>query len=125
MLHHVSLGTHRYAEAVAFHRRVLAPLGFALISDSAAEAGFGLPGRGLFYLYPAPPEAPVAGRGMHLAFEAPSRAAVRSVHDQAVAAGGESQWGPRLRPDISATYFGAMFLDLDGHRIEVLTNSVD
>ena len=30
---------------------------------------------------------------------------------------------PRERPDISNTYFGAMFHDLDGHRIEVLTHN--
>jgi len=27
-----------------------------------------------------------------------------------------------LRPDINDTYFGAMYRDLDGHRIEVLTH---
>jgi predicted lactoylglutathione lyase len=32
-------------------------------------------------------------------------------------------FAPRTRPDINNTYFGAMFNDLDGHRIEVLTHA--
>ena len=37
---------------------------------------------------------------------------------------GRDLFSPRERPDISPTYFGAMFSDLDGHRIEVLTNAL-
>ena len=41
MIDHVSLGTTRYAEAVDFYRRALAPLGLALQRDTGAEAAFG------------------------------------------------------------------------------------
>jgi predicted lactoylglutathione lyase len=60
---------------------------------------------------------------MHLALAAPSRAVVEAVHAAAMANGASDSFTPRERPDISATYYGAMFRDLDGHGIEVLTNS--
>lgn len=123
MIDHVSLGTHRYAESVAFYRRVLAPLGLALLRDTGAEAAFGTPERWCFFLYPVPDGEPVAARGAHMALAAPDRLAVAAAHEVALAASARDIFTPRLRPDISATYFGAMFHDLDGHRIEVLTHA--
>ncbi|HSW03816.1 VOC family protein [Aquabacterium sp.] len=123
MIDHVSLGTARYAQAVAFYQRALAPLGFSLLRDTGAEAAFGTPERWCFFLYPVPDGEPVTARGLHLAFGAASRAEVAAVHQAALAATAQDLFTPRERPDISATYFGAMFLDLDGHRIEVVTNA--
>jgi predicted lactoylglutathione lyase len=40
-----------------------------------------------------------------------------------MAARGADIFTPRMRPDINDTYFGAMFTDLDGHRIEVVTHA--
>ena len=124
MIDHVSLGTTRYAESVAFYRQVLAPLGAELQRDTGAEAAFGDAAHWSFFLYPAPPdERRVTAPGMHLAFAAASRAQVAAVHDAALAAAGRDLFTPRERPDISSTYFGAMFLDPDGHRIEVKTDA--
>jgi len=123
LIDHVSLGTVRYADAVDFYRRALAPLGWALLRDTGSEAAFGTDSAWSFFLYPAPADEKVTARGMHLAFGAPSRAAVAAVHAAALAASASDLSTPRERPDISPTYFGAMFLDLDGHRIEVLTNA--
>jgi catechol 2,3-dioxygenase-like lactoylglutathione lyase family enzyme len=122
VIDHVSLGTTRYAASVVFYQRVLAPLGLALLRDTGAEASFGTAERWGFFLYPAPEGEKVTGRGTHLAFSAGSRAAVRAVHEAALAAQGKDLFTPRERPDISTTYFGAMFLDLDGHRVEVVTH---
>jgi predicted lactoylglutathione lyase len=47
---------------------------------------------------------------------------VQQAHALALASQGQDIFTPRERPDISTTYFGAMFKDVDGHRIEVLTN---
>jgi catechol 2,3-dioxygenase-like lactoylglutathione lyase family enzyme len=123
VIDHVSLGTTRYAEAVAFYRQVLAPLGAALQRDNGAEAAFGDAAHWSFFLYPAPPQDKVTAPGTHLAFAAASRAQVAAVHAAALAASGQDLFTPRERPDISTTYFGAMFLDLDGHRIEVKTDA--
>ena len=121
MIDHVSLGTRRYVDAVAFYQRALAPLGITLLRDTGQEAAFGTPERWAFFLYPI--DEPVTAKGMHLAFAATSREQVRQVHAGALAASGNDIFTPRTRPDISATYFGAMFHDLDGHRIEVKTDA--
>lgn len=123
MIDHVSLGSSRYAEAVAFYAQALAPLGFSLLRDTGAEAAFGTPERWCFFVYPVPEDQAVTARGMHLAFAAASRQQVMAVHEAALGATGQDIFTPRERPDISSTYFGAMFHDLDGHRIEVLTNN--
>ena len=123
MIDHVSLGTHRYTEAVAFYQRVLQPLGVELVRDTGAEAAFGTAAQWSFFLYPVVEEEQVTAKGTHLAMAAPSRAAVAAVHAAALATGAQDLFTPRPRPDISTTYFGAMFLDLDGHRIEVTTNA--
>ncbi|HEY1393605.1 MAG TPA: VOC family protein [Methylibium sp.] len=123
MLDHISLGTHRYAEAVAFYSAVLAPLRLTLQRDTGREASFGTQERWMFFLYPVPPGESVAAQGMHLAFGAASRRQVEQVHAGALAASATDIFTPRARPDISPIYFGAMFHDLDGHRIEVKTDA--
>lgn len=123
MIDHVSLGTTRYAQAVDFYRRVLAPLGLTLQRDTGAEAAFGTGGHWGFFLYPAATDARVTAPGTHLAFGAASRAQVAAVHEAALSAFAADLFSPRERPDISTTYFGAMFADLDGHRIEVKTDA--
>lgn len=123
MIDHVSLGTRCYAESVAFYSQVLAPLGLALLRDTGAEAAFGTPERWCFFLYPVAENEPVTARGAHIALGAPGRESVAAAHAAALAATARDIFTPRKRPDISDTYFGAMFHDLDGHRIEVLTNA--
>ena len=119
MIDHVSLGTTRYADAVAFYRRALAPLDMTLQNDTGREAAFGTASRWSFFLYPVDAGATTAAPGMHVAFRAASREVVAESYAAAIAASAGELWGPRERPDISATYFGAMFMDLDGHRIEL------
>ena len=123
MISHISLGTSRYAEAVAFYSQVLAPLGLKLMRDTGAEAAFGTESQWCFFLYPVAPPEPVTAKGMHVAFDAPSHDHVRAVHDAALQSAACDAFSPRRRPDISETYFGAMFKDLDGHAVEVLTNA--
>jgi catechol 2,3-dioxygenase-like lactoylglutathione lyase family enzyme len=123
LIDHISLGTRRYGEAVAFYRQTLEALGTALMRDTGSEAAFGTGEHWYFFLYPQADAGCVTAPGMHLAFAAASRAQVATVYEAALAASGKSLSSPRERPDISPTYFGAMFTDLDGHRVEVLTNA--
>lgn len=124
MLDHTSIGTHRYADAVHFYQRVLAPLGVELLRDTGKEAAIGTPSQWSFFLYAIEATEKITAPGTHIALSAPSRAVVAAVHNAALAESANDIFTPRLRPDISDTYFGAMFHDLDGHRIEVLTNSL-
>ena len=122
MIDHVSLGTTRYAAAVNFYQHALAPLGVALQRDTGREAAFGSAQTWSFYLYPIAAGEAVTAPGMHLALGAATRAQVTAVHAAALAAGAADLFTPRTRPEISERYFGAMFTDLDGHRIEVKTD---
>ena len=123
MIDHTSLGTTRYAESVDFYSRVLAPLGLQLLRDTGSEAAFGTAAQWCFFLYPVPAGEAVTAHGTHVAFAAPDRAAVAASHEAALAAAAGDIFTPRVRPDISDSYFGAMFHDLDGHRIEVTTQA--
>jgi catechol 2,3-dioxygenase-like lactoylglutathione lyase family enzyme len=123
MIDHLSLGSHRYTQSVGFYRDVLAPLDAGLLRDTGAEAAFGTPERWCFFVYPAEPGQAVTGHRMHVAWRAATRAAVEAVHAAALAHGAADVFTPRERPDISPTYYGAMFTDLDGHRIEVTTDA--
>jgi catechol 2,3-dioxygenase-like lactoylglutathione lyase family enzyme len=62
-------------------------------------------------------------QGMHLCFRAPDRAAVRAFHATALAAGGQDNGGPGLRPQYHPDYYAAFVLDPDGHRIEAVCHA--
>ncbi len=125
MIDHISLGTHQYAAAVRFYQHALAPLGVELVRDTGKEAAFGTQSQWSFFLYPIDADDRPTAPGTHVALSAPSRAVVAAVHAAALAQAATNIFTARERPDISTTYFGAMFHDLDGHRIEVLTNAKD
>ncbi|HSP16681.1 MAG TPA: VOC family protein [Thermoanaerobaculia bacterium] len=118
MIDHLSLGTTDLSRSVEFYRRTFEPLGFALQHASEKEASFGPGTDRTFWLYPATSVQPIAG--MHVAFAGPTRSAVIEAHAAACASGGTTVREPGLRPDISADYFGAIVLDPDGHRLELL-----
>jgi catechol 2,3-dioxygenase-like lactoylglutathione lyase family enzyme len=124
MIDHLSVGSRRYTESVAFYRKVLAPLGVAMQRDTGKEAAFGTEDQWCFFIYPVSAEEAVLGSGMHIAWRAASRSAVEAVHKAALESGGADLFTPRERPDISPTYYGAMFTDVDGHRVEVKTDAV-
>ena len=57
--------------------------------------------------------------GLHLAFQAADRDAVRRFHAAALAAGGRDNGGPGER-NYHAGYYGAFVLDPDGNNIEAV-----
>jgi catechol 2,3-dioxygenase-like lactoylglutathione lyase family enzyme len=122
MIDHVSIGSENYSESVAFYRAALAPLGIGLQRDKGDEAAFGTDEHWGFYVYPVEPGRQIIAPRMHIAFTAPSRAEVERAHVVALASGAREVRAPQERPDISKTYYGGLFTDLDGHKIEILTN---
>jgi catechol 2,3-dioxygenase-like lactoylglutathione lyase family enzyme len=104
MLDHLSIQCADLAASAAFYDAVLAPLGGQRVSDfwigrQATGNGF---------------------RESHIAFSAPSRAAVRAFFDTAVAQGAEVLHEPRLWPEYHATYYGAFVRDPDGNNVEAV-----
>jgi catechol 2,3-dioxygenase-like lactoylglutathione lyase family enzyme len=57
---------------------------------------------------------------LHVAFSAPSRAAVDAFHAAAIAVGGTDYGAPGLRPHYEEHYYSAYVLDPDGHNIEAV-----
>lgn len=120
MLHHASLPVSDLSRAAALYDAALAPLGYRRVASGATFAGYGIEdGRDKFALMHVVPSVS-AGVGFHLAFTAPSPAAVDQFHEAALRHGATDNGSPGPRPHYGPTYYAAFILDLDGHRIEAV-----
>ncbi len=130
-LDHLSLGVNDLARSKAFYDAALAPLGLVPHVEIPGEVGYGPPDETAeqgyaFYIgfEDAGARRGVApSAGFHLAFRAPSRAAVRAFHAAALAAGGRSYGAPGPRPRYHPHYYGAFVLDPDGHHVEAVCHA--
>ena len=122
MLHHISLGVRDLALSGALYDAALGALGFRRVFEHPTAVGYGLvDGQDLLCLK-LRADAAAPGPGFHLAFAAPSRAAVRAFHAAALQHGGADNGAPGLRPHYGADYYAAFAIDPDGHRIEAVIN---
>lgn len=127
MFDHLGVVTEDLRVAGAFYRAVLEPLGIGLTEDHA-----GADGTGWLVFSAGEPESPffvvaagrpgfwseeheVARSPCHLAFRAPSRAAVDAFHDAGLAAGARNNGDPGMR---RGRYYCAYLIDPDGNNIE-------
>ena len=74
---------------------------------------------GDFWIAEGEPQTP----RMHIAFNAASRAIVDAFHKAALAAGGQDNGAPGLRPIYHANYYGAFVRDPDGYNIEAVCHA--
>jgi len=123
MIDHTGIKVSDLARSKAFYRAALAPLGYQLLMELAADvtggddvAGFGVPPKPDFWLAAGEPNRPP----LHVAFRTGTRAVVDQFHAAAVASGGRDNGAPGPRPHYHADYYGAFVLDPDGHNIEVV-----
>ncbi|WP_255988228.1 VOC family protein [Chitinolyticbacter albus] len=123
MLHHLSFGVADLARAAAFYDAALAALGYRRVFESETAIGYGVEdGKDKFCLkLRAQAQAP--GAGFHLAFAAPSRAAVDAFHAAALRHGGIGNGAPGLRRHYGAHYYAAYVIDPDGHPVEAVINT--
>jgi catechol 2,3-dioxygenase-like lactoylglutathione lyase family enzyme len=126
MIDHIGFAVRDIARAKAFYQQALAPLGIAALVDIAPEhsgggahVGFGAAGKAFFWIDSG--KAP--GRGLHVAFTAPDRAAVDAFYRAALLAGGADNGAPGPRPYYHPDYYGAFVLDLDGHNVEAVCHA--
>lgn len=127
MLDHIGFTVADYPRSRAFYEKALAPLGCAVVMNVTREmsggyegCGFGPPGRPQFWVGTG---TGTAGRGMHIAFTARTRAEVDAFHAAALAAGGVDNGAPGLRPHYHANYYGAFVIDPDGHNVEAVRHA--
>jgi catechol 2,3-dioxygenase-like lactoylglutathione lyase family enzyme len=118
MIDHVSIQCENVAASAAFYDIVLAPLGGERAMQHGEAIGYGIAGRPVFWLGPLTTGEP--NREIHLAFEAPDRAAVDAFFEAAVSHGAEVLHQPREWPEYHPGYYGAFVRDPDGNNVEAV-----
>ena len=122
MLDHISLPVRELGRAAGFYDAVLGPLGLAQKKASLHAVGYAAPAAQApcFWLLLRKQGAANPGIGLHVSFQAPSRAAVDAFHRAALAAGGRDAGAPGERPEYTQPFYGAFAFDLDGFKIEAV-----
>jgi catechol 2,3-dioxygenase-like lactoylglutathione lyase family enzyme len=131
VIDHIGLHVRNVARATEFYLKALAPLGYGIVMQVSAEEtgngaalGFGAPGPAEDFQSGKPcfwiGEGGQASGPMHVAFAAPSRAAVDAFYAAALKAGGTHNGAPGLRPDYHANYYGAFVFDPDNNNVEAV-----
>ena len=119
IINHLSIGTNRLDEAVAFYDAVLATVGATRqheIPNFAVAYGKYFPE--FWVQRPFNGEEATVGNGIHFSFLAISHDVVDEFYKVAIEAGGKNAGEPGLRPEYGPGYYAAYVYDLDGHKIE-------
>lgn len=126
MLDHIGFPVSDYARSKSFYLKALAPLGYTLVMEveQKVEKDFSAGGFGR----DRKPEFWIGGEGkldraIHIAVVANDRAAVDAFYRAALAAGGEDNGAPGLRPHYHPNYYAAFVFDPDGHNIEAVCHA--
>lgn len=122
MLHHLSFGVRDLARAGAFYDAVLCALGYRRVFEDDEAIGYGVEDDKDLLCLKLRADATPPGAGSHLAFAAPSRAAVDAFHAAGMRCGGIDNGAAGLRTDYGDHYYAAFLIDPDGHRIEAVIN---
>jgi catechol 2,3-dioxygenase-like lactoylglutathione lyase family enzyme len=120
MLDHLSIQCEDTTAAAAFYDAVLAPIGGRRVLDFGPVIGYGVD-RPDFWIGPV--DTGDAAREIHIAFNAPDRAAVVAFRDAAAARGAEVLHEPRVWPEYHPNYFGAFVRDPDGNNVEAVCHA--
>ncbi len=124
MIDHVGFVVKDFEHSKHFYQRALMPLGIVLMmevtpeqSGAGAHAGFGKAGKPYFWISNG---SQAATGGIHIAFNAPTRASVREFYRHAIAGGAADNGPPGLRPHYHQDYYGAFVIDPNGHNLEAV-----
>jgi catechol 2,3-dioxygenase-like lactoylglutathione lyase family enzyme len=122
MFDHVGFPVSDLARSRIFYEKALAPLGISIMMEITKEMtggdehlGFGV-NQPQFWIG----TGPGLGGAVHVAFAAPDRKTVDAFYAAAIAAGGEDNGAPGLRPHYHPDYYGGFVRDPDGHNIEAV-----
>jgi catechol 2,3-dioxygenase-like lactoylglutathione lyase family enzyme len=118
MFDHVKFGVSDYAVSKAFFLAALGPLGVAVVSEGTPTYGVELSADGKSSLCLFQTDEKPAH--LHLAFVADSRHKVEAFHRAALAAGGQDNGAPGVRPHYHAHYYAAFVIGPDGHNLEAV-----
>ena len=121
MIDHVSICVRDLEQATQFYEAVLEPIGYTKLRAGPHSIGFGKTYPDFWINLRAGQRALTRDSGSHVAVRAATAQAVDAFHAAALAAGGESDGAPGLRPQYSAGYYAAFIRDPDGNRMEAVT----
>jgi catechol 2,3-dioxygenase-like lactoylglutathione lyase family enzyme len=125
MIDHISVGVSDLERSARFYAAALAPLGLSRLITRPATIGFGK-SYPEFWINFRAGMAPVApDSGVHICLRAQTTAEVDAFHAAALAAGGNSESPPSLRPHDRVRYYATFVRDPDGNRIEAVTFPAD
>lgn len=130
MIDHIGISPVDIERARQFYDAALRPLGIARVMEVTADQtggyhgiGYGSTAKPFFWLSSdlrrSLPEVR-RGMGIHIAFEAGSRAAVDAFHAAALAQGGLDNGSPGIRPHYHPAYYAAFVIDPDGVNLEAV-----
>jgi len=125
MIDHVSLAVSNLERAVPFYERIFAPLGMVRLVTRPAMVGFGKTYPEVWINLRAGMTPLTPDNGAHLCLRAKTTREVDAFHAAAMAAGGNSESAPSLRPHDRVRYYAAFIADADGNRIEAVTFPID
>jgi catechol 2,3-dioxygenase-like lactoylglutathione lyase family enzyme len=120
MIDHVSIQCADVDASAHFYDAVLTPLGGHRIMDFGGVVGYGTDSP-TFWL--GGQETGEGFRESHIAFHAPSREAVQSFFNAAVASGAPILHEPRVWPEYHESYYGAFVRDPDGNNVEAVCHT--
>jgi catechol 2,3-dioxygenase-like lactoylglutathione lyase family enzyme len=123
MIDHVSIQCSDPSASAAFYDAVLATIGGGRVMAFGPVVGYGVGDHPDFWIGPHD-----SGEGFsesHLAFTAPTRAAVRAFVDAAVAGGAEVLHAPRLWSEYHPDYYGGFVRDPDGNNVEAVCHQTE
>lgn len=115
---HVSIGSNRFDEAVAFYEKVLATLGAKRVMAHPGAVAFGKLFPEFWVQKPVDGRPAAVGNGVHFGFVANSQEQVQAFHAAALSAGATDDGAPGPRAEYGEPYYGCFLRDLDGHKIE-------
>jgi len=122
IMSHVSLGTNDFERAIAFYDKVMPTIGAARVfqPDGIEAIAYGRAFPEFWVQTPENEKAADVANGVHFAFLAPSKQAVRDFWETALNAGATPEGEPGPRPHYGEPYYGCFVRDLDGHKIEAM-----
>lgn len=118
MLNYITIGANDLQRSTGFYAAILVPLGYTM-NQFPSGTEFALPGgAGTIYVTQPFDGAPATvGNGSMAAFQAPTRALVRTLHAAGLAAGGTDEGAPGLRPEYSEHFFVGYLRDPVGNKV--------
>jgi catechol 2,3-dioxygenase-like lactoylglutathione lyase family enzyme len=125
MLDYITVGANDLARSARFYEAVLVPLGYAM-TEHPEGIEFAPPGNAPGTIYVTKPfdgRSATAGNGAMAAFQSPTQALVRTLHEAGLAAGGTNEGPPGFRPQYSPHFYVAYLRDPVGNKLALFCNN--